>query len=153
MLHTHQDPPFAIELPDDVELGAAEGTLLVARDPNGQSPFRANLTVVAEQLPPGYDHAAYMDAGIEQAERSLPGWRLIDRTETGQGERTLATYLITPETGFDLGRPVSVTLEQWRVIDGDIAWIVSCSCDTAEYWQASDTWARCAESLRTGALA
>lgn len=153
MRHRHPEPPFSIDLPDDVELDVSPGMLLVARDPNGQSPFRANLTIVAEQLPPGAETS--MDAGLEQAARSIPGWRLIDRTETTiadlQGERALATYLVTPESGFDLGRPVSITLEQWRVIDGDIAWVVSCSCDTAEYWQASDTWTRSAESLRTGA--
>jgi hypothetical protein len=155
--YRHAEPPFAIDLPADVEIdSAAPGTLLVARDPGGEgrSPFRANLTVVAEQLPDGFDPADYTAAGLAQAERSIPGWRLIDRTDTTlsgrPGERTLATYLVTPETGIDLGRAVSVTLEQWRVIEGDVAWIVSCSCDTAEYWQASETWTRCAESLRLG---
>lgn len=155
--HRHADPPFAIDLPADVEIDTeAAGTLLVARDPGGEarSPFRANLTVVAERLPDGFDPAEYSTTALAQAERSIPGWRLIDRTDTTiagrPGERTLATYLITPESGIDLGRAVSVTLEQWRVIDADVAWIVSCSCDTAEYWQAADTWTRCAESLRLG---
>jgi hypothetical protein len=149
MRHSH--PDFAIDLPEDVEVGELPGTLLVARDPNGASPFRANLTVVAEQLPPGFGLAEYSAAGLDQAEQSIPGFRLIDRAETElaglPAERTLATYLVTPETGVDLGRPVSVTLEQWRAIAGERAWIVSCSCDTAEYFKAADVWSACAESL------
>ncbi len=146
-----EHPDFTIDLPEDVEVGELPGTLLVARDPNGASPFRANLTVVAEALPPGFGLAEYTAAGLDQAEAAIPGFRLIDRAETQlagrPAVRTLATYLVTPESGIDLGRPVSVTLEQWRTIADDRAWVVSCSCDTAEYWQAAEGWSACAESL------
>jgi hypothetical protein len=144
-------PEFFIDLPEDVEVGELPGTLLVARDPTSASPFHANLTVVNEQLPPGFGLAEYTAAGLDQAERSIPGFRLIDRADASlaglPAVRTLATYLVTPESGIDLGRPVSVTLEQWRAVAGDRAWVVSCSCDTAEYFKAADVWTACAESL------
>jgi hypothetical protein len=137
-----EHPEFFIDLPEDVEVGELPGTLLVARDPRGASPFRANLTVVAEQVPPGFGLAEYTAAGLDQAVDAIPGFRLIDRAEATlaglPAERTLATYL---------AGPVSVTLEQWRAIAGDRAWVVSCSCDTAEYFKAADVWSACAESL------
>ena len=48
--HRHTDPPFTIDLPPDVELHSAPGLPLIARDPAGGSPFRANLTVAVNTL-------------------------------------------------------------------------------------------------------
>ncbi|MBE2319682.1 DcrB-related protein [Solirubrobacter sp. CPCC 204708] len=144
-MQRHEHAEFAIDLPEDVELVDQPGTFLVARDGSGASPFRANLTVVAEQLPEPITLDEYTALGVELLERRVPGFRLIDRAATTlaghAAERTLATYLV------DLERPVSVTLEQWRLLVDGAAWIVSCSCDTAEYWQAAEAWTACAESL------
>jgi hypothetical protein len=148
-LHRHADPPFTIELPPDVELLSAPGLPLVARDPrdSGRSPFRANLTVAVASL----EAAAEPPYELE----SLPGWRLIDRAEDTVGdlpaERLLATYVLEAHDGVDLGRPVSVTLEQWRLEHAGLAWVLSCSCDTLDYAVASRTWSACAASLRPGA--
>lgn len=136
-MQRHQHAAFAIDLPEDVELVEQPGTMLAARDQAGASPLRANLTVVAERLPDDVGLDEYTALGLDLLEERVPGFRLIDRT---QG-RTLATYLV------QLERPVSVTLEQWRTIVDGVAWVVSGSCDTAEYWQAADVWAACAESL------
>jgi hypothetical protein len=150
------DPPFAIDLPDGLELGEMPGVLLVARAPEdvSGSPFRTNLTVVAEELPPDADLAAHAEASLADAARNLPGWRLIDRApaQVGgrDGERTLATYLVARDSGVDFGRDLSVTVEQWRVVHEGRAWIASASCETGEYGLVCDAWTACAESLRPG---
>jgi hypothetical protein len=149
--HCHADPPFTIDLPPDVELFSVPGVPLIARDPTSGSgsPFRANLTLAVDALEPAADPPVELE--------SLPSWRLIDRAEdTVAGlpaERLLATYVLDAQDGVDLGRPVSVTLEQWRLAHAGLAWVVSCSCDTLEYAVAARTWAVCAESLRPGATA
>jgi hypothetical protein len=149
--YRHADPPFAIDLPSGLELGSPPGTLLVAVDPagTGPSPFRANLTVVAQELPAGLDLDAYAADGLAQMERTFTGWRLIDHAATVIGElpaeRTLGTYLAT------LDWTVSVTLEQWRIVHDGLAWIVSCSSDTGDYAQTWSAWTECVETLRIGA--
>jgi hypothetical protein len=146
--YRHADPPFEIDLPAGLQLGSPPGTLLVAADPAGAgpSPFRANLTVVAQELPAEFD---LDDDGLEQLERTFTGWRLIDRAATVIGElpaeRTLGTYLVR------LGWTVSVTLEQWRIVRDGLAWIVSCSSDTGDYAQTWGAWTECVETLRIGA--
>jgi hypothetical protein len=149
--HCHADPAFTIDLPPDVELLSVSGLPLIARDPasGSGSPFRANLTVAVGALEPAADPPVELE--------SLPSWRLIDRAEDTLGglpaERVLATYVLDAQDGVDLGRPVSVTLEQWRLEHAGQAWVVSCSCDTLEYALAARTWAVCAESVRPGATA
>jgi hypothetical protein len=156
-LYRHLDPPFTIELPADGEAIEQPGVMLLVRDPEGTSasPFRANLNLVAEALPPHADLDGYTAAGLEATAERLPGWRLIDRAEEPvgdrPGERTLASYLLTPESGVDLGRAVSVTLEQWRVFHDGLAWIVSGSCDTGEYRSAAPAWAAIVSTWRLGA--
>ena len=79
--YRHPDPPFEIHLPAGSELGIMPGTLIVARAPEdvSDSPFRTNLTVVAQRLPPGADREHYAAAALAQEAGSLPEWRLIDR--------------------------------------------------------------------------
>jgi hypothetical protein len=154
--YRHADPAFEIDLPAGLEAGPAPGALIVVADPAGSSasPFRASLTVVAQELPGGVDATTYVDECLAEAVRHFPGWRLIDRAETLIGdlpaERTLATYLATPETGVDLAWTVSVTLEQWVILQGGLAWVISCSCDTGDYAQVYDRFERCVDSLRLG---
>src|SRR5262245_51744016 len=96
--YRHPDPAFDIDLPAAAELGVMPGTLIVARAPEGasDSPFRTNLTVVAQHLPPGVDRERYAEAALAQEAGSLPEWRLIDRApaevDGRPAERTLATY-------------------------------------------------------------
>jgi hypothetical protein len=155
--HEHPDPPFAIDLPAGAELGVMPGVLLVARLPRelSGSPFQSNLTVVAEDLPADVDAEAHAEASLRQEAEALPGWRLIDRAQAQVGEapadRTLATYLVGRRSGVDLGRQVSITLEQWRLRHGARSWIVSASCETGDYGLLGELWTACAESLRPGA--
>jgi hypothetical protein len=152
--YRHPAPAFEIDLPTGFELGVMPGVLVVARAPEAASasPFRANLTVVAQQLPPGVDPVELSDGSLAEQARTFPGWRLIDRAEARIGElpaeRTLATYRVTRDSGIDMGRGVSIAVEQWRALAGDVAWIVSGSCETAEYGLVGELWRACAESLR-----
>jgi hypothetical protein len=156
--YRHPDPPFAIDLPAEAER-SSDGALLVAREPVPEpaAAFRANLTVVAEQIPAGLSFEAYAERSIADESEMLPAWRLIDRDDTEIGGRpavrTLATYLASGMPGFDVGRDLSIALEQWRIQhDGD-AWIASVSCDAVEYALVSEVWRVCAESLRPGETA
>ncbi len=155
-------PAFAIDVPEGAEEadggthGAPAEIVLAVREPEGatESPFRPNLTVVAEPVAAGLDLAAYAETSIATESEMLPGWRLIDRDETTVGElpavRTLASYLGSAVPGIDFGRPLSITVEQWRLLHAGTGWVVSASCETAEYALVCDTWRACAESLRPG---
>jgi hypothetical protein len=156
--YRHPNPPFAVDLPAEAER-SSEGALLVAREPAPEPvpAFRANLTVVAEQIPAGLDFAAYVDRSLADESEMLPAWRLIDREDTSIGGRravrTLATYLGSAMPGFDFGRDLSVALEQWRIEHAGDAWIASVSCDAVEYALVGEVWRACAESLRPGETA
>lgn len=155
--YAHADPPFEIAFPAGAELGVMPGTLVMARAPDGlsSSPFRSNLTLVAEDLLEDIDPAEHAEASLAEEARSLPGWRLIDsatdRVDDTDAERTLATYLVERSSGIDFGRDLSVTLEQWRLVRGRRAWIASASCETGDFGLFGEVWATCARSLRIGA--
>jgi hypothetical protein len=157
--HRHPDPAFEIDLPSAMEVGVMPGVLVVARAPEGAtaSPFRTNLTVVAQELPSGVDASSYAEFALAEEARSFPDFRLIDRAPAQLGgleaERTLATYRPARDSGVDFGRPLSVTVEQWRTVHESLAWVVSASCETPEYAFMADLWTVCAESLRPGAPA
>ena len=157
--HVHADPPFALDLPDEVELIELPGMLLTALRPAGAtaSPFRSNLTVVAEALPDGLDLDAYCEGSLAVQARMFPHWRVIDREATELGGepalRTLATYRAARDSGADFGRVLSVTVEQWRLIAGRTAWVASASCETPEYALVGEAWAASVGSLRVGAAA
>jgi hypothetical protein len=156
--YRHPAPPFALDLPAEAER-SSKGALLVAREhaPEVAPAFRANLTVVAEQIPAGISLGEYAERSIDHESEMLPGWRLIDREDTEIGGRpavrTLATYLGSAVPGFDLGRDLSIALEQWRIEHEGDAWIASVSCDAVEYALVSEVWRVCAESLRPGETA
>ena len=151
--YRHDDPPFTVDLPAGAELGVMPGLLIVARAPEAAtvSPFRPNITILAQELPAGTDLDALADAAIDEAARCLPAWHLLDR-EAGEGadERTLATYLARLE-GVDLGREVPVVVEQWRRVHDGLLWVLSASCELAEYGELADLWDACARSLAPGA--
>jgi hypothetical protein len=160
--HRHADPAFTIDVPEGIEhveagaRGVPAEVLLAVREAAeaSPSPFQSNLTVVAEPLPGGMDLEAYADASLDTESEMLPGWRLIDREQTQVGGmpavRTLGSYLGSGVPGMALERPLSITVEQWRVLHRDTAWVVSASCETGDYALVCDTWSACAESLRPG---
>jgi hypothetical protein len=148
--HRHAEPPFAIDLPADVEVAdGLPGVLLAARDPGAGAAFRANLTVSGPVSEGTSDLSAYVSAALEQARETFAGWWLIDRTQERIGdraaERTLGTYLLAPAD-----EPIPVALEQWWLLAEGRAWIVSGSCETADFPRGHEAWRRSAESLRIG---
>jgi hypothetical protein len=144
--YRHPDPAFEIDLPAAADLGTMPGMLIVARAPEdaSASPFRTNLTVVAQELPPQLEPERYIEGALAEAERSFPAWRLIDRAPG----RTLATYRLSRDSGVDFGRPLSVAVEQWWQLRDGMAWIVSASCEVGDYGLVSELWTACAESFR-----
>jgi hypothetical protein len=153
--YRHDDPAFEIDLPVGMEVGAMPGVCVVAREPEGErSPFRSNLTVVAQDLPPGIDPVELAEASLAEEARRFPHWRLIDRAPARVGEldaeRTLATYRLARDSGVDFGRELSIAVEQWRAQVGERVWIVSASAESGDYGLVSELWAACAESLRPG---
>jgi hypothetical protein len=154
--YRHPDPEFEIDFPPGAEVGVMPGVLVVARAPEeaSSSPFRTNLTVVAQELGPGIDHEAYANGALAEEAASFPEFRLIDRARERIGdldaERTLATYRVAPDSGVDFGRDLSVTVQQWRLVHETMAWVLSASCETVEYPVVADVWTACAESLRVG---
>lgn len=154
--HRHADPAFGIDLPDGVDLIDVPGMLLTARRPAeaSASPFRSNLTVVAEPLPEGLDLDAYCEGSLAVQARMFPHWRLLDRETVEMSDqpavRTLATYRAARDSGVDFGRTLSVTVEQWRLVAGRTAWIASASCETPEYGLVGEAWAESATSLVVG---
>jgi hypothetical protein len=154
--YRHADPAFAIDLPEGVELGDVPGMLLAARRPAeaSTSPFRSNLTVVAEPLPEELDLAAYCEGSLAVQARMFPHWRLLDfetvEVSARPAVRTLATYRAARDSGVDFGRTLSVTVEQWRFVADRTAWIASASCETPEYGLVGEAWAESATSLVVG---
>jgi len=142
-----------IDVPEGFEPGAAPGALLVAVDPLAASPLHASVSVVAQELPPGgVTLDEYTTAGLEAAAARFERWRLIDRAETTiagvPAARTLATYLASFHGDWDGEWVLSVALEQWVVVHAGHAWVVSCTCDSADYAALAERWIACAESLR-----
>jgi hypothetical protein len=154
--YRHADPAFGIDLPAEAELIDVPGMLLTARRPAdaSASPFRSNLTVVAEPLPEGLDLEAYCEGSLAMEARLFPHWRLLDGETVEVSERpalrTLATYRVARDSGVDFGRTLSVTVEQWRLVADRTAWIASASCETPEYGLVGEAWAESATSLFVG---
>jgi hypothetical protein len=153
----HPDPACSIALPEEFDAGTAAGVLLAARAPDGlfsSSPFAPNLTLGVQPLLPGADREQLSVDSLALAQRTFNAWRLIDREETEiaglEGERTLATYLVRPGSGVELGRDVVVAVEQWRLHGEGLMWTISCSCESGDYGQLSDLWNVLAESFEPG---
>jgi hypothetical protein len=154
--YRHAEPAFGIDLPEGAELGHVPGMLLAARRPAeaSASPFRSNLTVVAEPLPEGLGFAAYCEGSLAVQGSMFPHWRLVDRETVVVSERpalrTHATYRVARDSGVDFGRTLSVTVEQWRLLADGAAWTASASCETPEYGLVGEAWAQSATSLVVG---
>lgn len=153
----HADPACSLAVPEEFDLGLADGVLLAARAPDGtfsSSPFAPNLTLLVQPLAPGADREQLAVDALAFSQRTFNAWRLIDRTDVEiaglPGERTLATYLVRPGSGVELGRDVVVAVEQWHLYDVGLLWTISCSCESADYGQLSDLWSVLAESFEPG---
>jgi hypothetical protein len=117
--------------------------LLVLEPAPPEEVSRANVTVTADRLGDERDVERVTDAALAVQERALRSFHLIDRCGNPvagrPGTRTLAHH--------DM-EGIPVTLEQWRVVSGELAYTLSASCATWSYHEYADLAAATAESLR-----
>lgn len=143
--YVHPALGFGLDLAPGMEIyDKGPDVALVAREAEGSgtSPFRANLTVVAERLHPGTSLEDYVEASLEKQAGMLDDWRLIDRAET-----TVSGLPAVRTLGHHVYGEFGIVLEQWRVVDGELAWVVAAQCDALEYSAVADVATACAESL------
>ena len=146
-IHRHATLGFTIELSAglDVDEGMPGVALVAAERADALPPgaFRANLTVVAEDVGEDVDLEGYLLGSLAEQERALEGFRLIDREQTElagvPAVRTLAHHRARDA--------LAVVAEQWRLVRGPRAWIVTCTSDAIGYAQTADVMAAAAESL------
>lgn len=145
MTYVHPELGFALELPAGAEIREDVAGIAVAAvdpDPEPASRFRANLTVTVEPVPPGAGVQAYTDASLATQDRVLAGHRLIDRSAAtlrgGCATRTLAHHA---------QGSLAITIEQWRLVAGELAYTVTASCATLDYAAVADPLSEAAESL------
>jgi hypothetical protein len=145
MTYVHPELGFEIELPAGAEIREDIAGIAVAAidpDPEPVSRFRPNLTVTVEPVPPGAEVDAYTDASLATQDRVLAMHRLLDRTATtlrgGSATRTLAHHAQQGQ---------ALTIEQWRLVAGQMAYTVTASCATLDYAAVADSFAEAAESL------
>lgn len=146
--YRHPELGFSIDLPPDLELADdVPHVAVVAVEraemlPDGT--FRGSLNVVVEDGPPGMDLDAYLEASLEQQQRGMAGFRLIDREDTEVGGvpavRTLAHY-----KGSEV---LALVVEQWRLIARGLGWVVTATSDPITYAGRADAFAASAETLR-----
>jgi hypothetical protein len=137
---------FAIELPPGSEVDdTVAGTAMVAVDAGVEDGFRTNLVVTVDHLEEGTSADAFTDASLAAMESSLQSFLLLDRTEAsiadGPATRTLVHH---DHAGW------SVTLEQWRVVDGSRGLTLSASAASLDYPDVAPALTAAAESLTVG---
>lgn len=154
--HRHEDPVFSLEIPDGAQIGPDTPALLTLVAPDAETPllFRPNLTITGERLAERLDPAEYVERSLADEAATLPGWYLIDREDTELSGRpalrTLATYLASAVPGSDLRYELSVAVEQWRLLDEAVGWIVTVSSAATDFDAVADGWRVCVESFRVG---
>jgi hypothetical protein len=146
--YRHAELAFTLDLPPELEVheDLPHVALLAVERPDAipDGTFRASLSVVAEDGPPGMDLAAYVAGSLEREAQSLQAFRLLDRDEllldAVPAVRTLAHYQGSESLG--------VTLEQWRLIARGLGWVVTATSDAISYADKGEIMSLCAESFR-----
>jgi hypothetical protein len=140
----HPQLGFTLDLPPGVEIAidVPPGIALVARATDRAAAFRANLTVVAEQVAPDTDLDAYVAGSLAEQARVLEAWHLIDVASATVADRAAVRTL-----GHHVFDGMGIVVEQWRVRDADLGWVLAASSE-ALLWRASaEVLAACAESF------
>jgi hypothetical protein len=149
--YRHATLGFTIDLPPDIEIHddlPHVALLAVERAeviPEGT--FRASISVVAEDGPEGMDLDGYVAGSLSRQAETMDDFRVLDRDQYELGDvpvvRTLAHY-----RG---GEMLAVAVEQWRLIDRGIGWVVTASSDAISFADKGEIMAACAETFRVQA--
>lgn len=146
--YRHPDLGFTIDLPEGLDVDdRMPGVALVAAERADAVPpgaFRANLTIVAEDVAADTDLEAYTLGSLTEQEHVLEGFRLLDREETELSGhpaiRTLAHHR--------QGDVLAVAAEQWRLVAGTRAWILTATSGALGYAATADVLQQCVASFR-----
>jgi hypothetical protein len=149
--YRHSELGFTIDLPPDIEvhddLPHVAVLALERADVLPEGAFRASISVVAEDGPPGLDLDGYVERSLAVQEQSMEEFRVLDRDSLELGDvpavRTLAHYVG--------GEALAVVVEQWRLIARGLGWVVSASSDAISYADKGEIMAACAETFRVEA--
>lgn len=146
--YRHSELGFSLELPPDIELHEDlphVAMLAVERAevlPEGA--FRASISVVAEDGPPGLGLDGYAERSLAVQSQSMTAFRLLDRDalelDGVPAVRTLGHYVG--------GEALGVAVEQWRLIARGLGWVVSATSDAISYADKGEIMAACAETFR-----
>lgn len=143
--HGHGTLGFALALPQSWE--AAEdlhGTALIAVEPPRAPLFRANVNVTVEDAPAGALLEDWVTRGHEQLARVTDRLYAIDRERTAldglAAIRSLGHH-VDPEHG-------GIALEQWTLLDGPYAYVISASMAAPEYDELAELTNGIARSFR-----
>lgn len=142
--HRHSTVGFSLPLPAGWE--AAEnlhGTALIAVEPPRPPYFRANLNVTIEEAPAGAELDDWVRRSLGQLDRVTDRLYLIDREPTevdGLPAIRSLSHHVDPEHG-------GLALEQWTLLAGPYAYVVSASTTAAEYDERHEFMSRVAEGF------
>lgn len=100
------------------------------------------LIATVDDLLEGTSAEELTDAGLDALAQELSAFHLLDRSSTRIDGRA-ATRTLSHHVADGRG----MTLEQWRVADGDSGWTVSASCPTLAYPSAAEGLAASAETF------
>lgn len=142
--HRHSTVGFTLPLPESWEaVENLHGTALIAIEPPRPPLFRANVNVTVEEAPTGAELEDWVSRSLEQLARVTEGLYLIDREHTEIDGLTAIRSLchhVDPEHG-------GVALEQWTLLAGPHAYVISASTAAPDYDELADLMNRVAEGF------
>jgi hypothetical protein len=144
--YRHAALGFELELPEGVAaVDDVPGIALVARPRENPEPrtFRPSLTVVAEELARDSTLEGYAGASLRDQQRLLRAHRVLDLATTRLGERPAVRSLAHHHADGE-----AVTIEQWRLLDGRLGFVLTASCATLDFAELGPSLAATAETFR-----
>lgn len=142
--YRHPGTGFVVPVPSDWErITDAQGTALIAVEPERGPWFRANAVVTVERLPAGSDMPAWHARSVAALGPSLERFLPIDTAVDDVAGRPVGRILGHHTT--DAG---AVTIELWLVAERGIGYTLTASVGSLEYDEFADMFATMAAGLR-----
>ncbi len=139
--HRHSTVGFTLPLPESWEVAEnLHGVALLAIEPAHPPFFRANLNVTVEEAQAGAELDDWVRRSHEQLARVVDRLDLIDR-ERIEVEDLPAIRSLSHHVDPDHG---GIALEQWTMLAGAHAYVVSASTGALEYDELADLMSRVA---------